>query len=676
MSERMNRYLKDLQSNGQRFATRAAFALAALVALPATAQVARPALNITGYVIDAELDTATHHLTATAQVAFTAPTNLDVITFGFHPALKVTKITDDSGKLLEAERTADGSIRVTAGTPFVDGQPAHWTFVYDGVITGNEDGPVEGLKLAAVQEPISYLLYPARWFPTTGFMTDRFTAELHIRVPQGMRVFASGPTGASKPVTLSSGKPGDEFDFNWSKPGFPGTVIAGRYLPPVSAGAGNVKVYVTITHQASANALAQTATSEYNFFTDTFGLPPTPRINIVELPDDTLPAVYAPELAAIMGSRTGDKSGIRLLANTIAHQWWGLEISPKTLDDAWITNGMSRYGELMYVEDQSGASALKAAMEDVSAGALAYDTTPLTSVGRLDPFSPQFQSMTLEKGAMIFHMLRWEVGDKVFPEILKAALSQYSGGSIRTADFEKVAEAESQKELLPFFSQWIDGTGAPTFTNKYSVYRLGNNKGFRTIGEINQDLDLFRMPVDLRIETDGKTVNQSIEVVGTDTQYIVDTFGRPRRISVDPNDWVLKASPDLQVRIAILKGQQLVAQNDLLGAIGEYKKALEVNPQSSLASYRIGELLFTQCNYQASVNAFRDALRGDDQPPWTEVWSHIAVGKIFDVTGQRDRAVAEYRLAVQTNDNTQGAVNEARQYLQKPFTQPEGTCMH
>jgi aminopeptidase N len=677
----MNKNLKDLQSNGQRLATRAAFtlltaALAALAALPATAQIARPALNITGYVIDAELDTAAHHLTATAQVTFTAPANLDVVTFGFHPALKVTKITDDSGKLLEAERTADGSIRVTAGTPFVDGQPAHWTFVYDGVITGNEDGPIEGLKLAAIQEPISYLLYPARWFPFTGFMSDRFTAELHIRVPQGMRVFASGSSGAPKPVTLSSGKPGDEYDFNWAKPGFPGTVIAGRYLPPVSVGAGNVKVYVTITHQASANALAQTATSEYNFFTDTFGLPPTPRINIVELPDDTLPAVYAPELAAIMGSRTGDKSGIRLLANTIAHQWWGLEISPKTLDDAWITNGMSRYGELMYVEDQSGATALKAAMEDVSAGALAYDTIPLTSVGRLDPFSPQFQSMTLEKGAMIFHMLRWEVGEKVFPEILKAALSQYSGGSIRTADFEKVAEAESQKELVPFFSQWIDGTGAPTFTNKYSVYRLGNNKGFRTIGEINQDLDLFRMPVDLRIETDGKTVNQSIEVVGTDTQYVVDTFGRPRRISVDPNDWVLKASPDLRVRISILKGQQLVAQNDLLGAINEYKKALEANSQSSLASYRIGEVLFTQCNYQASVNAFRDALRGDDEPPWTEVWSHIAVGKIFDVTGQRDRAVAEYRLAVQTNDNTQGAVNEARQYLQKPFAQPEGTCMH
>jgi hypothetical protein len=648
-----------------------AFACAALTVLPASAQRERPALNITGYVIDAELDTTAHRLTATTVVSFTAPANLDVVNFGFHPALKVTKITDESGKLLDGERTADGSIRVTAATSFVAGQTSHWTFVYDGTITGNEDGPVEGLKLAAIQEPISYLLYPARWFPTTGYMTDRFTAEMHIRVPQGMRVFASGATGAPKSVNLSSGKPGSEYDFKWTKPGFPGTVIAGRFADPFTAGSGNVKVYLTISHQASGNQLAQTAAKEYDFFTDSFGVPETSHLNVVELPDDTLPAVYAPELAAIQGSRVGDKSGIRLLANTIAHQWWGCEISPHTLGDAWITNGMSRYGELMYVEDESGKSALRAALEDVAAGSLAYDTVPLSSTTRLDPFSPQFQSMTLEKGAMIFHMLRGEVGDKAFLNILKGVLSQFTDSSVRTEDFEKVSEELSQQQLLPFFSQWVDGTGAPSFTNKYSVFRLGNNKGFRTIGEIDQDLDLFRMPVELRIETDGKTENQKIDVVGTDTQYVVDTFGRPRRISVDPGDWVLKTTPDLQVRIAILKGQQLVAQGDLVGALGEYKKALDNNPISSLASYRIGEILFTQRNYQAAVNSFRDSLRGDDEPPWTEVWSHIAIGKIFDLTGQRDRAVNEYRLAVQTNDNTQGAVNEARQYLQKPYKRPE-----
>ncbi|HEX4758142.1 MAG TPA: M1 family aminopeptidase [Terracidiphilus sp.] len=658
---------------GLRLAAAAVCFLAALIVLiPASAQrTERPAMHVTGYVIDAELDTTTHHIAAKTVVSFTAPANLEVVSFGFHPALKVTKITDEAGKLLDGERTADGSIRVTSGSPFVAGQTVKWTFEYEGVITGSEDGPIEGLKLAAIQEPITYLLYAARWFPTTGYMTDRFTADMHIRVPQGLKVFASGSKGAAKPVTLSNGKPGDQFDFNWDKPGFPGTVIAGRFVEPVSAGAGNVKVYLTVSHQASANQFAQTATKIYDFFTDSFGGLETSRLNVLEIPDDTLPAAWAPELAAIQSSRVADKSGIRLLANTIAHQWWGSEVSPRTLNDAWITNGMSRYGELMYLQEESGRGAMQAALQDVAAGALAYDTIPLSSSGRLAPFSPEFQSMTLEKGAMVFHMLRGEIGDKAFLDLLKGTLSEYTDKSVRAQDLSKVAESQSQQQLTAFFAQWIDGTGAPRFTNKFAVYRLGNNKGFRTIGEVQQDLDLFRMPVNLRVETDGKTENQKIEVVGTDTQYIVDTFGRPRRISIDPDDMVLKSTPDLQVRISILKGQQLVAQGDLAGALTEYKKALEANPQSSLASYRIGEVLFTQHNYQASVNSYRDALRGDDDPRWTEVWSHIQVGKIFDITGQRDRAVNEYRLAVQTNDNTQGAVNEARQYLQKPYQRPE-----
>ena len=147
-----------------------------------------------------------------------------------------------------ARRRADGrrgDPRDARLRPLFRARPCSWTFEYEGTITGSEDGPIEGLKLAAIQEPISYLLYPARWFPTTGYLTDRFTAEMHIRVPQGMRVFASGSEGASHPVTLSNGKPGDQFDFNWTKPGFPGTVIAGRYVGPVSVGAGNVKVYLT-----------------------------------------------------------------------------------------------------------------------------------------------------------------------------------------------------------------------------------------------------------------------------------------------------------------------------------------------------------------------------------------------------------------------------------------------
>ena len=638
----------------------------------AQSQLAARRMTIQGYVIDAELDTNAHHIAATAQVTFTAPEAADEVTFGFHPALKLSKVTDDSGKLLTGDRTADGSIRIAPATPFVRNKAVHWTFAYEGTISGDEDGPVEGLKLASIREPISYLLYPARWFPTNGYLTDRFTAEIHMRVPEGMRVIASGSQGTPTKVTLADGKPGEQYSFNWTKPGFPGTVIAGRFVAPFSpSGDPNIKVYLSVGHQQSRAALADAALKQVDFFTTNFGAPETSRLNVVELPDDTLPAAWAPELAAILGSRTGDKSGIRLMANTIAHQWWGSEVSPATLNDAWITNGASRYAELMYLEDENGKTALKTAMEDISASALAYDTTPLSSAGRLSPFSPQFQSMTLDKGSMVFHMLRWEVGDAMFKKIMIGALSQYTDKPMRSSDFAKVAEAQSQMQLTPFFAQWVDGTGAPQFVNKYAVYRLGNNKGFRTIGEIQQDLDLFRMPVELRVETDGKTEIKKVDVVGSDSQFVIDTFGRPRHISIDPDNWLLKSTGGLLVRVAILKGQQLAAQGDLAGALTEYQKALDANAQSSLADYRIGEVLFDQRNYQASANAYRDALRGDGDPRWTEVWSHIQLGKIFDITGQRDRAVNEYRQAVQTNDNTQGALNEARLYLQKAYQKPD-----
>lgn len=627
----------------------------------------RPTINITGYVIDLQLEPSDHTLKATAKVTFTATDTISSAVFELHNALKVDSVTDAQNHPLNGERGPNATISVALPSPMRKGASTTFTFTYGGTLSGSEESPVEGLKVASIGDPITYLLYAGRWFPMVGYLTDRFTAEIHVQIPEGYRVVGSGSTGSPK---AAAG--GMEYSFNWTRPSFPGTIIAGKFNEPmVVAGAPNLRLYLTDAHKQSGPEYAQTINKEFDFFSEAFGESSTRLLNVVELPDDTLPAYWAPEIAAIAGARIADRSNYRLLANTMAHQWWGCMVSPATLNDAWITNGMSRYGELMYVEHVAGSTALQAAVLDISAGALAYDTIPLTSAGRLDPFSPQFQSMTLEKGAMVFHMLRWEIGEDNFSKTIRALITQYGDKPTRTRDVEKVAEEQSQQQLTAFFAQWLDGTGAPAFMDKYTVYRLGNNKGFRTIGEIGQDLDLFNMPVELRIETEGKTEEKRVDVVGTNSQYVVDTFGRPRHIAIDPDNWVLKNTPDLQVRVSILRGQQLVAEGDTTGALAEYQKALTANPNSSLASYRIGEVLFNQKNYQAAANAYRDALRGDDEPKWTEVWSHIALGKIFDVTGQRDRAVNEYRQAVQTNDNTQGAVNEARKYLQQPYKRPD-----
>jgi tetratricopeptide (TPR) repeat protein len=639
-----------------------------LVCIPASAAPIRQLMQVTGYVINGELDPAAGKLTATVTVTVTALEDLSTVTFELNNGLQITRLVDAQQHTLSPERlTTSSTVRIPLAAALAKGASTTFTFDYSGVLTGTDTSPVEGIKFAAIAEPISILLYPGAWFPlaSPGLFTDRFTAEMHIRVPSDERVIGSGGdtfTPKSLPNNIT------EYSFNWTKPGFPGTIIAGKFLPPIVApGIPNVRIFVTEKHKANAAAYAQTAAEQFEYFSSVFGQPESGRLNIVEIPADAVAAAWAPEIVAINSSRIGDRNSHRLLANTISHQWWGSEVSPYSLNDAWITNGMSRYSELMYVEQASGKTPFQTAVTDIAAGALAYDTEPLTTIGRLDPFSPQFQSMTLEKGAMVFHMLRWEMGDAAFLKFLRGLLSQYTDKPIRSANVQAVAEAQSNLQMEPFFAQWLNGTGAPQFTNKYTVFRLGNNKGFRTIGSIDQDLDLFRMPVELRIETDGKTEIRRVDVSGTDSQFSVETFGRPRRITIDPDNWVLKSTPDLAVRVAVLRGQQQAAQGDLIAALAEYQKALDVNKTSSLAAYRIGEIFFTQRNYQSAANSFRDALRGDNDPKWVEVWSHIQIGRIYDATGQRDRAVQEYRLAVQTNDNTQGAVNEARALMQKPY---------
>ncbi len=665
-------FLKDLAMHPLlKLPRAAALTLVAALSLPALAAPTRPQLKVTAYNIMADLDPAANKLTATAIVTFTALEDLTAPTFELNNGLNITSATDAANKSLTSERLSpQNAVRFTLATPIPKNTTTTWTFNYTGVLKDADTSPVEGIKLAAIADPISILLYPGRWFPMsqTGLYTDRFTAEMHIRVPSDEKVVASGLTGTPKNVGKQV-----EYSFNWTKPGFPGTVVAGKFIAPQHV--DNFQIYTLAEHKAGALDFGQTAAKEFDFMSNAFGQPETGQMTIVELPTDSVSASWGPGIAAIAGNRIVDHNSARLLANTLAHQWFGSEISPATLNDAWITNGMSRYAELMYVEDASGKTAFQTAVGDVSAGALAYDTEPLSTLGRLDPFSPQFQSMTLEKGAMIFHMLRWEMGDDNFQKFLRNLLSTYTDKPVRTRDLEAIADDQGGPsggyQLAPFFAQWVDGTGAPQFTDKYTVYRLGNNKGFRTVGAISQDLDLFRMPVELRIETEGKTEIRRVDVSGTDSSYSVETFGRPRRITIDPQSWVLKSTPDLAVRVAVLRGQQLVGQGDLTGALVEYQKALDANKNSSLAAYRIGEIFFTQHNYQSAANSFRDALRGDGDPKWTEVWSHVELGRIFDVTGQRERAVNEYRLAVQTNDNTQGAVNEARNLMTHPYTKTQ-----
>jgi tetratricopeptide (TPR) repeat protein len=662
--------------------------LVVLLAIPSwAAEKAR--LRVDDYQIEAELEPHLHQITARARVKFTALQDLSVAVFELHNDLRVTRVLDEKNQPLSAERvTQDSTVRVPLPAGLSKDASTTLTFEYEGQLESGDNSPVPGLKLAYIGDDTSYLFYAGRWFPVSGYGLNRFTSTISVTVPAHMLVIGSGTATvrdapASKKPNASV-LPTKTFTFVSTKPSFPGSIVAGVFQEYKSDEAGlDLHVFFKPTHQSLAPTYTTTAVQEFTYFITLYGLPPSQKLNVVELPGDTLPYLWAPEIAGLAGPSITEKTNYRLLADAIAHQWWGVSVSPATKDDWWLSDGFSRYSEAMYVENAAGAAGLEEAVKDMSVGALAYDTVPLSSASKLDIFSTEFQSLATDKGAMILHMLRWVMGEDKYNKTMREFAAEFAGKSASIDDFRAIAEKNYGEQLTWFFSQWLDSTGAPEFKVKYTTYRLGGNfakesqskqersPGFRVTGEISQDLDLFRMPVDLRIDTDGKTENQRVEVVGTTSPFSIETFGRPRRIAVDPDHHVLTNSSDVKLRASILRGQAMQQQGDLTGALLEFNKALDLNKNSSLAHYRIAEVFFLQRNYQSSANAYREGINGDGEPRWTEVWSRIQLGKIFDITGQRERAINEYRQALQTNDNTFGALEEGRKYLQKAYERPK-----
>ncbi len=71
------------------------------------------------------------------------------------------------------------------------------------------------------------------------------------------------------------------------------------------------------------------------------------------------------------------------------------------------------------MEHVAGRAGFQEVTKDMSVGALAYVSVPLADVGKLDTFSPEFQSLVTDKGGMILQMLRWVIGDNPFDKTMR-----------------------------------------------------------------------------------------------------------------------------------------------------------------------------------------------------------------------------------------------------------------
>jgi hypothetical protein len=111
-----------------------------------------------------------------------------------------------------------------------------------------------------------------------------------------------------------------------------------------------------------------------------------------------------------------------------------------------------------------------------------------------------------QKAAMLFHLLRQEVGEEKFWRALTSLVAQYRGRHAEWRDLERVFAEESRQDLRWFFAQWVEQVGAPVLSLPEAIARPVAEElaqSFQLEATIVQSDKPFRLPLQLLIRMEG-----------------------------------------------------------------------------------------------------------------------------------------------------------------------------
>jgi aminopeptidase N len=242
-----------------------------------------------------------------------------------------------------------------------------------------------------------------------------------------------------------------------------------------------------------------------------------------------------------------------LVAHELAHQWYGDAISPKRWPHLWLNEGFATFAETVFWEERAAdypgtAEAVKSARHRAARGAVG--TLVLQDTSNV---SVMFDgSRVYAKGAVVLMMLRELVGEAVFRDLMQAWAGEHTVryGTATTADFQRVAESVSGRDLDPFFRQWVtDGTGYPRYT--LSAQWAPQGAGYRvwvtvgqTQGASQSNTPVVVMPLDIAVLGDGGETRVRVENRRATDVFEIDVASQPRQVVLDPDQWILRAPLD------------------------------------------------------------------------------------------------------------------------------------
>jgi aminopeptidase N len=230
-----------------------------------------------------------------------------------------------------------------------------------------------------------------------------------------------------------------------------------------------------------------------------------------------------------------------VVIHEIAHQWFGNAVTEATWDDAWLSEGITTYFTMLFIENEYGNAEYE--KEIVKAKEAVFKMSKkLPDFSIVSPRSAEKEevvsSLTYQKGAWILHMLRDLVGDNDFKKGIRAYYSKYFNLNASTDEFRMEMEKASGKDLKLFFKQWLYQPINPAINGLWNY----DAKSKKITIQLTQNGDfLFNLPVEIAYYKKGDSVPKILKMNLSKKQQ-TQTFRigeEPDKLEIDPRNVLL-----------------------------------------------------------------------------------------------------------------------------------------
>ncbi len=266
-----------------------------------------------------------------------------------------------------------------------------------------------------------------------------------------------------------------------------------------------------------------------------------------------------------------------LVVHELAHQWWGDLVTCREWPHAWLNEGFATWTELLWREE--GQSADEAAYERLTmAGEYRGEDggeyrRPIVDRRFEEPID-LFDRHLYQKGGLVLHMLRKELGEAAFWRAITTYAERNAGGSVVTEDLRVAIEAATGRNMDWFLDQWVYHAGHPELAVSWShdekagKLHVSVKQTQKPPSTPNGDemVELFRMGVDVRaVSPDGVETIERFQIREREHTFTLALDAEPASVEVDPAGDLLAVQTIKQPAKA--SRATLAADGPLLGRI-------------------------------------------------------------------------------------------------------------